>query len=58
MRFFNWAESFKENPTCEDVLEKVQRTEKLYWIFFSLSLFTDSTVIAKARRYTCSYTSI
>ena len=39
MRFFNWAESFKENPTCEDVLNKVRKMEVIYWIFLLLSVF-------------------
>jgi hypothetical protein len=33
MRFINWAESFKEHPTCEDILDKVRKTENFYWIF-------------------------
>ena len=33
MRFFNWAEAFKETPTCEDILKKVRKTEITYWIF-------------------------
>ena len=33
MRIFNWAERFKEQPTCEDVLKKVRKTETAYWIF-------------------------
>ena len=39
MRLFNWAESFKEQPTCEDILKKVQTIEILYWIFLLLSVF-------------------
>ena len=38
MRFFNWAESFKETPTCDDILKKVQTIEILYWIFLLLSV--------------------
>lgn len=38
MRFFNWAESFKEQPTCDDILKKVRKTEIYYWIFLSLSV--------------------
>ena len=38
MRLFNWAESFKEQPTCEDILKKVRKTEILYWIFLLLSV--------------------
>jgi hypothetical protein len=38
MRFFNWAESFKEQPTCENILKKVQTIEMLYWIFLLLSV--------------------
>ena len=39
MRYFNWAESFKEQPTCEDILKKVRKIETLYWIFLLLSVF-------------------
>jgi hypothetical protein len=38
MRFFNWAESFKENPTCEDILKKIHTIEILYWVFLLLSV--------------------
>ena len=38
MRFFNWAESFKEQPTCENILKKIQTIEMLYWIFLLLSV--------------------
>ena len=38
MRLFNWVESFKEQPTCEDILKKIQKIEVLYWIFLSLSV--------------------
>jgi len=38
MRFFNWAESFKETPTCEDILKKVRTIEIMYWIFLLLSI--------------------
>ncbi len=33
MRFFNWAQIFKETPTLEDILKKVRKTEITYWIF-------------------------
>ncbi|MHC5061675.1 MAG: hypothetical protein ACYTFK_11405 [Planctomycetota bacterium] len=33
MRIFNWAERFKEQPTCDDVLKKVRKTETVYWIY-------------------------
>ncbi len=33
MRCFNWAQSFKETPTCDDILKKVRKTEITYWIF-------------------------
>jgi uncharacterized membrane protein len=36
MRLFNWAETFKENPTCEDVIKKVRNTEITYWIFMAI----------------------
>ncbi len=38
MRFFNWAESFREQPTCENILKKIQTIEMLYWIFLLLSV--------------------
>lgn len=38
MRFFNWAESFKEQPTCEDILKRVTKAEIKYWIFLVLSI--------------------
>ena len=33
MRLFNWAENFKEQPTCEDILKKVRKIEITCWIF-------------------------
>jgi len=33
MKFINWAENFKEKPTCDDILKKVRKTEITYWIF-------------------------
>ena len=39
MRFFNWAESFKEQPTCEDILKKIQKIEIIYWISLLLAVF-------------------
>ena len=38
MRFFNWAENFKEQPTCEDILKRVKKTEIKYWIFLIISV--------------------
>ena len=38
MRFFNLAERFKEQPTCEDILKKVRKTEILYWVFLAISV--------------------
>lgn len=38
MRLFNWAESFKEQPTCEDILKRVRKTEIKYWIFLTISI--------------------
>ena len=35
---FNWAKSFKEQPTCEDILKKVKKTEIKYWIFLIISV--------------------
>lgn len=39
MKFFNWAEGFKEQPTCEDVLKKVRKTEITYWIWLAVCVF-------------------
>ena len=39
MRFFNWAQAFKETPTCDDILKRVRRTEITYWIFLLISVF-------------------
>jgi len=38
MRFFNWAEAFKETPTCDDILKRVRKTEIVYWVFLVLSV--------------------
>jgi len=38
MRLFNWAQSFKETPTCDDILKRVRKTEILYWVFLVLSI--------------------
>lgn len=38
MRLFNWAESFKETPTCDDILKRVRRTEIQYWIWLVISI--------------------
>ncbi len=38
MILFNWAERFKEQPTCENILKKVRKTEILYWVFLVLSV--------------------
>ncbi len=38
MRFFNWAEGFKEQPTCEDILKRVRKVEIKYWIYLALSI--------------------
>ena len=36
--FFNWAQKFKETPTCDDILKRVRKTEILYWISLVLSV--------------------
>ena len=46
MRLFNWAESFKEQPTCEDILNKIQKIERIYWIWLLLSIFVALAGIA------------
>ena len=38
MRFFNWAETFKETPKYEDILSKVTKTEIAYWIWLIISI--------------------
>jgi uncharacterized Tic20 family protein len=38
MRLFNWAENFKEQPTCEDIPKKVRNAEIKYWIFLVISI--------------------
>ena len=38
MRFFNWAQAFKETPTCDDILKRVRKTEVIYWIFQIVSV--------------------
>jgi len=38
MALFNWAERFKQTPTCDDILKRVRKTEILYWIFLVLSV--------------------
>jgi len=39
MRFFNWAKIFEETPTCEDILKKVGKLEKQYWIWLAITVF-------------------
>lgn len=36
MRFFNWAKGFEEQPTCEDILKKVKKTEITYWVYMAI----------------------
>ena len=38
MKFFNWAERFKETPTCDDVLKRVRKVEINYWIYLVVSI--------------------
>jgi hypothetical protein len=38
MALFNWAERFRQTPTCDDILKRVRKTEILYWIFLVLSV--------------------
>ena len=42
MRIFNWAEAFKETPTCDDILNKVNKIERIYWIWLLISAFVAS----------------
>ena len=32
MAQFDWAKEFEEQPTCEDILNKVRKIEMRYWI--------------------------
>ena len=36
---FNWAKSFEEQPTCEDILNKVSKIEMQYWIGLACAIF-------------------
>ena len=38
MRFLNWAQAFEEQPTCDDILKRVRKTETAYWIFMAVSV--------------------
>jgi predicted membrane channel-forming protein YqfA (hemolysin III family) len=38
MRIFNWAEAFKETPTCDDILKRVRKVEIQYWIYLVISV--------------------
>jgi len=38
MRFFNWAESFRETRTLEDIPAKVQKLETQYWLWMAFSI--------------------
>ena len=33
LKFVNWAQAFKETPTCDDILKRVRKTEITYWVF-------------------------
>ena len=39
MASFNWAKSFEEQPTCEDILNKVRKIEMQYWIGIACAIF-------------------
>ncbi len=39
MRIFNWAKAFQEQPTCEDILGKVHKIERIYWIWLLITGF-------------------
>lgn len=45
MRFFNWAQAFKETPTCDDILKKVRKVEIQYWIYLIISILIAITGI-------------
>ncbi len=36
MKLFNWAATFEEQKTCEDILGRVRKTEVMYWIYLIL----------------------
>jgi len=38
MGTFNWAKSFEEQPTCKDILNRVRRIERIYWIMGPVSI--------------------
>ena len=42
MKIFNWAnileEEFKKPLTCEDILNKIRKIERTYWIWLVVSL--------------------
>ena len=33
MRLFNWARSFEETRTCDDIPKRVRKVEITYWVF-------------------------
>ncbi len=39
MAAFNWAKNFEEQPTCEDILNKVRKIEVQYWIGVVCAIF-------------------
>ena len=39
MGTFNWAEEFKNQPTCDDILIKVRKIERVYWMCIVISIF-------------------
>ena len=39
MAQFNWAKEFEEQPTCEDILNKVRTIEMRYWIGIVCAIF-------------------
>jgi divalent metal cation (Fe/Co/Zn/Cd) transporter len=46
MRFFNWAEGFIEHPTLDDISERVQKLERIYWIWLLISVFVAIAGVA------------
>lgn len=38
MRIFDWAKTFEETPTCDDILKKVRKTEIAYWVFQAICI--------------------
>jgi len=38
MKFFNWAEGFREQPIIEDIPASVTKVEITYWVWMGVSM--------------------